>query len=427
MNMPRLVASAILSAGIVTTVSSQTGLTLEQCLQLAREHSPALRAANDAVQASELSRSELSTGSLPQLKGTLGGSYAPLPPSFGYDPVISNGGEIAGQIILQQSLYDGGMRSVRFDQNRLDHDRLEMERRRVERDLMSGVEQSFVELLRARRETGLQQQSVNQLTAYDGLVQRLFNGGGATYTDVLKTEVQLSNATLALQKAREAELTAQISLAELIGASIDSSVSVMGSLETSERDSMPTGESLTHNVDLTIAGLGIERGLLDVELAKRERLPEISFAGDAGYLSSIENLRLPSSERVSALGYSIGVGIDIPILNWGATGLRIEQRELEVDAQRQQVEILRRSISSDFQKTRLALANARNRLQTVRSNVTKAEDNYLLTRSQYAGGGTSSFEVLAAQQLLTEAKLAELETLASIRVLEAKMVQLTSE
>lgn len=428
MNLPRLIAAAFLSAGMVTTGISQTSLTLEQCLQLARSNSPALRAADDATRASELSQSELSTTALPQLKAGLAGSYAPVPPSFGYDPIISNGGQLAGQIMLQQSLYDGGARSVKSDQLQIDAERLARERRRAERDLTFAVKQTYIEVLRAERETELEQQSVDQLTAYIDLVQRLFQGGSASYTDVLKTEVQLSNAALSLQKAGESLQTARYSLSELIGIAVDSSVSVIGSLESpSDSVSILPEANLSRNLDLSIAGLGTERSVLDVELTKRERSPEISFIGDAGYLSSIENLRLPSSDRVSALGYSIGVGIDVPIFNWGATGLRIEQRELELDAQRQQVELLHRSLTAELQKTRLGLGNARSRLQAVRRNMVKAEDNFLLTRSQYAGGATSSLEVLAAQGLLTETKLSELETLATIQVLSAKFEQLTSQ
>ena len=107
MNHRELIVAVYLSVGMVTTGLSQTSLTLDQCLQLARSNSPALRAADDAAQASELSQSELTTTALPQLKAGLGGSYAPVPPSFGYDPIISNGGQIAGQIMLEQSLYDG--------------------------------------------------------------------------------------------------------------------------------------------------------------------------------------------------------------------------------------------------------------------------------------------------------------------------------
>lgn len=427
MNHRELIVAVYLSVGMVTTGLSQTSLTLDQCLQLARSNSPALRAADDAAQASELSQSELTTTALPQLKAGLGGSYAPVPPSFGYDPIISNGGQIAGQIMLEQSLYDGGVRSIKSDQLQIDAERLAKERRRVDRDLTFAVTQTFIEVLRAQRETELQQQSVDQLTTYLDLAQRLFKGGSAGYTDVLKTEVQQSNAVLSLQKAGESLQSARYSLAELTGAAMDSA-SFIGSLESpADSDSAPPENGLLHNLDLSIAGLGTERTMLEVELTKRERLPEISFIGDAGYLSSIENLRLPSSDRVSALGYSIGVGIDIPIFNWGATGLRIEQRELELDAQRQEVEILNRSLTSELQKTNLGLVMARNRLRAIRQNIVNAEDNFLLTRSQYAGGATSSLEVLAAQGLLTETKLAELGALASIRLLSAKLEQITSQ
>ncbi len=414
--------------GAVSTAWAQTALNLEQCLHLARSNSPALHIADDAVRTAGLARSELWTTALPQLKGSIEGVYAPMPPTFGYDAVVSNGGQLAGQIILQQSLYDGGSRSLKSDQLQLDSDRLVKERRRVDRDLVFTVKQAFTDVLRAQEETELQKQSVDQLTTYLELVRKLFNGGTASYTDLLKTEVQLSNASLELQKATETAQSARSALAEVIGTELDSTVSVVGSLESppdSTLAGIPAGPA--SGVDLAIAGLEIERSRLDVELTKRERFPSISFTGDAGYLSSVENLQLPSAERVTGIGYSVGVGIEVPIINWGATGLRVEQRELQLDAVKQETELLRRSLNGELQRTRLGLLNARNRLQTVRSNVKKSEDNFLLARSKYAGGAALSLEVLSAQQLLTEAKLAELETLSAIQHLSAKLEQLTTQ
>ena len=77
--------------------------------------------------------------------------------------------------------------------------------------------------------------------------------------------------------------------------------------------------------------------------------------------------------------------------------------------------------SPSLRTTQRDLANARSQLQVLRANITKAEENYLLTRSIFAGGATLSLEVLTAQQLLTETELAELETLASIQLLTAKL------
>ena len=424
----RILTIVFLHVILVACAPSQTVLTLEQSLRLARENSPALRAADYAIRALDLSRSELSTTALPQLKGVAGASYAPVPPQFGYDPIISNGGQIAGQILLQQSLYDGGVRSLKFDQLSVDADRLIRERRRAERDLVFAVKQSFIESLRAQRERELHQQSVAQLTAYLDLVQRLFKSGSAGYTDVLKTEIQLSRAGVALQKAGESLQSSRYSLAELIGTAIDSSVTIAGSLESlSEAQTDTLSIDPPPSIDLTIARLGIERSLLEVEVVSRERWPEISLFGDAGYLSSLENLRFPSPERVKALGFSFGIGIEMPIFTWGATDLRIQQRQAESDALRQQMELLRRSITTEVKKTRLELANARGRLKALRTNVAKAEENFLLTRSTFAGGETLSLEVLVAQQLLTETRLAELETLAAIQLLTTKLEQLSTQ
>jgi outer membrane protein TolC len=415
-----------------TTAFAQTRLTLQQCVVHAEQNSPALRASEGAMRSSGLAQEELSTSGLPQLKVVAGGSYAPIPPRFGYDPAISNGGQVAGQIVVQQSLYDGGVRGLKSDQLRYESERLGKERQRINRDLLFTVRQTFIEALRAQQEVHLQQESADQLAEYLGLVRRLFNGGNASYTDVLKTDVQFSNATIVLQKSDEALATAKYSLSELIGATIDSSVGLAGSLDTllaGESDTLANkgGHDLLTNLDLSIAGLTIEQSLLDVEVEKSKRLPELSFIGDVGYLSSVENLRLPSADRFNSFGYSVGIGIEIPLFSWGATGLRITQRELETDGLRFQRELLRRSLRTEYRKTQLQLARALDRLRAIRANITKAEENFLLTKSKFAGGVSLSLEVLSAHQLLTDAKLGELQTLADIQLFTAKLDQLSTQ
>ena len=83
-------------------------------------------------------------------------------------------------------------------------------------------------------------------------------------------------------------------------------------------------------------------------------------------------------------------------------------------------------MSTESRKTRVQIIKQRERLSVIQNNITSAEDNFLLTKSKYAGGGTLSLEVLSAQQLLTDTKLSELQTLADIQLLAAKMEQLTT-
>jgi outer membrane protein TolC len=305
---------------------------------------------------------------------------------------------------------------------RLEADRLDHERRRVDRDLTLTVMQAFIEVLRAQRECASQRQSVEQLETYLGLVRQLIGGGKANYTDVLKTEIQLNRSALALRRADGSLVAARYALSAVTGTELDSSVSILGSLDsvsTTRTDSIPIDQAA--NLDLAVADLGVRRALLDVEVIHREQWPSISLFGDAGYLSSMENLRLPSTDRVGALGFSVGITVELPLLNWGATGLRAERRQLEAEALRHQGELQRRSILTDLRTTQRDLANARSQLQVLRANITKAEENFLLTRSIFAGGATLSLEVLTAQQLLIETELAELETLALIQLLTVKL------
>ena len=129
---------------------------------------------------------------------------------------------------------------------------------------------------------------------------------------------------------------------------------------------------------------------------------------------------------MNGLGYQVGLGIQFPIINWGATGLRTEQKEVATDDLRNRMEILRRSIASDAVRLRVQIAGARERLGLLRANLMKANDNYILTKSKFAAGASLSLEVLSAQQALTDVRLAELQTLADIRSCTAKIERLNA-
>ena len=430
--MKTIVRILLFIAVVIPYASGQVVFTLDRCLTLAHTQNPRMRSAENAIRTAELSHAELSTTKLPQIKLGATSIYAPSSGSLGYDPALSNGGQVSGQVIVQQSLYDGGIRGLKSDQVSLDIDRLKKEKRIAERDLVFSVKQVFIEALRAQQEIFLQEESVRQLSEYLEIVRRLSKAAHAAYTDVLKTELQLSNARLSSQKATEEFSVAKYSLAELIGTQLDTTFTVAGSLsDTTSRayDSsslLQTPDSLS-NLELSAASLAIKRSLLDVELTQHENYPTVSFVGDAGLLTSGDNLRLPRDERANMFGFSLGVALEIPLINWGATDLRIQQKQLDADNLRLQSDMLQRSITTESRKTQIQIMKQRERLRVIQNNIQTAEDNFLLTKSKYTGGGTLSLEVLSAQQLLTDTKLSELQTLADIQLLAARMEQLSTK
>ncbi len=416
--------------GFPGAAPAQGPLTLDSCLVIALANSPALRSADNAVRSASLARSELLTTVLPQIQAVVDGIYVPVPPRYGYDPAITDGGEVRGLVAVRESVYDSGVRSLKSDQFSLDIERLGSERRLAALDLALAVKLGFYESLRARAEVGLQKESVDQLEAYLGLLRRLYSAGSAGATDILKTEIQASGARLALAKAREESAGALVALEETMGVPPDTSVRIAGSLEESAGSANDSGASApvdpAGTLDMNVAGMLVRHSMIDEDITRHERLPDVSLFADAGYLASGDNFRLPSSERLNGLGYEVGLALQFPILNWGATGLRAEQKEVATDDLRNRMEILRRSIASDALRLRIRIAGARERLGVLRDNLLKARDNFLLTKSKFAAGASLSIEVLSAQQSLTDARVAELQALQDIRACEARIERLNA-
>ena len=102
-----------------------------------------------------MSHDELLTTKLPQFSFEGSAIYAPSSNHFGYDPAISNGGQFSGQIVARQSVYDGGIRSIRANQLGIDIDLRVKEYRMAERDLRYAVKQAFIEVLRSEEEIQL--------------------------------------------------------------------------------------------------------------------------------------------------------------------------------------------------------------------------------------------------------------------------------
>jgi outer membrane protein TolC len=407
-------------------------LSLDDCLRAALEQSLAVRSADNAVHSAQLAHEEIGRTALPQVTVDGKAWSAPNSEHFGYDPAVTDGGQFSAQLGVQELLYDGGVRGLRTDQLDLDTGRLRTEQRRAQRDLKYTVTVAFLDLLEAQGEATLQQQRVDVLSDYLGLVNRLFHGGGVSYTDVLKTEVSYENARVTLRRAIQSRTTAKVSLAEAMGAPHDTAFSVAGTLDTPESDAIDSllyrlHADTLHNLDLQISKSNVQRSALEVDVVRREKLPSISLTGDFGLLSSGDNLYHPAERRPSVLGYSIGISVENLLFNWGATDLRIQQRELEAENMQLFYEQQRRGLVADLVRLRAQIASAVDELHSISRTLKVAEDNFALTKAQYAGGGTTALEVLSAEQLLAENRLADLQTRAELQRFFARANHLTAQ
>jgi outer membrane protein len=415
----RWISLVLAAAGLGRAASDS--LSLEDCLRLAHENNPRGFVPANAVESADLAREELRAQNLPQLKyrGTL--EYSPSSKHLGYDPALTNGGQIGSQLVVEQSLYDGGKRGLARRKAELESIRARKEVQLGGLDLVFEVSQAFTEVLRLQDESALKRAGQARLRDYLGLVERMHTGGQAGYTDVLKSRIQVSEAEAAARRTEVELRTARFSLAGLIGKPIEDEVAAKGALDSA---SAPASLDTSANAEWDLGRLDLRGAQLDVDASRGEWKPTLAASVDAGLLTSFENLDQPSSDRSPMLGASAGLHLDWPLFAWGLRRIHIRQQQLGAESAKWRWQMQRRALLTDYQKTWLLWSAAGEHRDALRSNLSAARDNFMLTKSKYAAGNGLASEVLDAERLWMDTESSLLQAEADLRDLAAKLDRL---
>ena len=401
-------------------------LTLEQCITIARANSPELRIADNDVKMARLDRDLVAKSRLPQFSLSAGAGYAPVALDFGYDPAVSNGGELGARIIADQTLYSGGVIGLEAKQAETQTAQRSLAWQQQDRDLLYAIRQAFIDLLAAERMCGLSDQSVVRLSEYADLVADLNQAGRAKYADVLGTQVELAQTRIDSSNTAQTASSMRLNLIRLLGMPDSTSIRPLGSLDDllilADDTSVvvpeaPAGE----NLDVSAARLGVRQSRLELDMARSQWKPTVSLTADAGVMTSRENLLLPASERYRSVGYSVGISIDMPLWDRGRRKTETARSHTAIRSAEDNVTLIERDIRAEYRDTRFRLLDARHRLVSLRDIARTAEKNYLLTTSQYAAGNATASDVLFAHQSLTEISRSEIDALAEIQSLKARL------
>jgi outer membrane protein len=401
-------------------VAAQTdSLTLEQCIQRALNYNAGVKVAESDARFARLRHDEFGLTNLPFIAAR---SHVLWAPDNGYDPAITNGGELAAQIGVELPLYDGGIKSIGLDQSSVDIQRAEHAKALTERDITFETKIAYYTLLRTEHEYALQEQSVAQLQDYLDLTTRLKAGGIADQTDILKTQIQLNQEQIALRKSAQEIRRTKISLAEILGGMPAIEIKDSDALDTSSVTEMTTLQTL----DEQVSQLGIQSAQYNITLAQTENHPRVSLSADVGALTSFDNLRAQSGLH-NVFGYSALAELSLPLWNWGIADRRAEEQQTVVDGLKAQDELLQKSIAAEWNAAREDFISAKETFESLTTTVQSAEDNYTLSKAQFVGGHGRSLEVLDAQKLLTDTKLDVEKARADILIAKARLERLATK
>ena len=421
--------------------AQKRSLSLDEAIAAGLEASPALHASRMKVEASAAKAREAAAGRLPSLK--LGAGYTRLsevPPfqvtlPISPDPIVVSPTYFNNwslRLSVQQPLFTGfrleaGTASARWLEQSVGQD-LAKDRS----EFIFQVKSAYWGLARARQLQTVVAESINQVLEHLKDVRAFFDQGLVTKNEVLRTELQLSNAELAAIDARNAVEVAQTSLNTLIGLPVGTDLELTTTADslvsrapqaTSQSGQGPSraliDAALTARPEIKAAEFRIKASEAGLKAARAGWYPQVSLAGNYYYLRP--NSRYMPAQDVFHGTWDLGLSVSLDVWDRGRTRSQTEQAKSQLAQARDARKLLEDMAVLEVTQSRLALSQAGDKLRVSSEAVGQAEENLRMFRERFRQGVALNTEVIDAELMLFQAKVARTQAAIDLALAQARL------
>jgi outer membrane protein TolC len=312
-------------------------------------------------------------------------------------------------ISLSYVLYDFGVRDQQIEAAEYRLLAANLSHNRVLQDVVLQVEQAYYTLLGLEALVRTNELSLtNNRTALES-VQKRRESGLATIADVYRVETQVAQAQLNLTRSQGDLEKAKGQLAAAVGLPVASTLSVQTLADEPQvremTDAMTTllDRAKANRPDLVAAEAQARAARASANALAKAGLPSIEIAGSSAQTSFHD-------DRPSAIGYTIGINVRIPLF----TGFRDTYARRQAEAQAAQAEAARDSL---YRQTELDVWQAYYDLRTAASGIANteaqvksAEQTAQATLARYKAGFGSILDLITAQQDESNARVQRIQS-----------------
>jgi outer membrane protein len=370
-------------------------LTLGEAESLAIRNHPRVTAARLAAEASREGEKQIKANLQPQLSTNLTGALADHNTAIGAGQLQAPGlfSRTAGGLSISQILFDFGRTNALAAAARSRASAQAENANAVRRGILLQVRQAYYAALLGRAQVRIARETVDARRLIVKQITALVSSSLRSTLDQSFAELSLAEADLALDRAENDYRSARVQLTAAIG-------------RTQEQDfdlnEEPLPEEIQGGLDAAVlaalkdrpelAALRLQedaaRRFADSE--RRQSLPSINALGAGGF----NGWRDPRLERTYG---SLGVNVNIPILNGSLFSSRRHEAELRAQMSTQETRDLEISIARDLRAAWIDATNAFHRLSVTARVVDHATRTLRLAQTRYDLGLATIIELNQAQ------------------------------
>ena len=423
-------------------------LSLDQAVAAGLAASPALHASRMKAEASAARAREVAAGRLPVFR--LGAGYTLLSevPPFQVTLPISPVPIVVSQnyfnnwnlrLSVQQPLFTGFRLEAGAESARLLEGSAAADLERDRAELVFAIKSAYWGLAKALEVEAVVGENVRQVAEHLKDVRAFFEQGLLVRNEVLRAELQLSNAELMAIDARDAVEVARTALANLIGLPLDAEIEPMTTAESQAArgpEAAVAGagmadapalidRALRSRPELRAADLRIRASEAGLKAARAGFYPQVALAGNYYYLRPNPRY-MPALDRFKGT-WDIGLAVSFDLWNWGQTKRQAEQAKAQAAQARDARALLEDQAVLEVTQSRLALARAREKTVVAAAAVVQADENLRLVRDRFRQGVALNAEVLDAEVFLLQAKMTRTQAGIDLVLAQARLEKAIGE
>ena len=430
MNMKKDVTIIIITALalICMTTGAQTKKwSLQECIDYAVENNIALRQSRNAHLAGLEDTYQAKAAMFPSLNASASQGITNRPFSeSGNSTVIgsdvystSKATSWSGNYGLNagMTLFSGGSLRTALKQSRLQNSTDSLSVEENTNDVVISIVKAYMQCLYASEAVKVSESTAEASKAQLDRAVELKNAGEISKVDVAQLESQhasdlfqitsakatLDNYKLQLKQLLELGVSDEIELEE----PTDDEAGILRLLPAKEEVYANALESMP---EIKKAGLNVKVADLSIKLAKSTYSPTLSATASLGTTNVSGTSDSFGSQLEKNFNESIGLSLQIPILQGRKAKTAVNKAKIEADNSRLEQMSVEKALLKEVEDTYLEAVSAQSKYTSAKEQAKYAEQSYELTAEQFNVGMKNTVELITAQNNLLNARVQLLQS-----------------
>lgn len=384
-----LIIGAMLLAG---GMSAQT-LSVEQYRARVLEYNQDIKKSQEAVNGALYSLKGIKTGFFPKLDVSGNYSYQieNIEFSEGMDLKHDNYGVEAG---LVQNIYSGSAVRKQYNSAKLQHAIAQLAVEHTVDNIIYAADVSYWSVAANQYLYQLSQQFVELVGELYNIVNKRFEEGAISKTDVLMVQNRLKEAELQLNTSVTNYKTALQSLNIMMGAEPNTEVILTDSIQkvlwTPKAEGLD--KALEKRADYQAAIINIEVAKLQTDMVRSKYLPQLAVGLKEKYGTTLINIDGKSKWATTAFAQ-----VNIPVFHWGEMRQNVKMSRTQEQTKELERSQLKDQVSKELNNAWVNVTETAKKLEIVYSSLQIAQDNLTLNTFSYNEGKLPIIDVLSAQ------------------------------